>query len=163
MESTELSTKFSVGDVVVYPAQGVGNIECLEIRKEREYLKIRLSASDMDVLLPSENADKLGLRHLASKDEVLSSLASLSDRIRISAADWKTRLLENQALLKEGKISSVALIVNNLYRRSKIKDLPALERRLYDSALSMLVDESSYVLGISREEARKLIFSKLES
>ena len=162
MDSTELSIKFNVGDIVVYPTQGVGVIQCLEIRKDREYFRIRLTESDMDVLLPSDHASNLGLRHLASKNEVYKALQSLSKEIKASSTDWKTRLLENQQLLKEGTLESIAQIVNSLYRRSKVKQVPALERKLYDSALSMLVDESSSVLGIGREDTRKEIFLKLE-
>ena len=112
--------------------------------------------------MPSDHASNLGLRHLASKNEVYKALQSLSKEIKASSTDWKTRLLENQQLLKEGTLESIAQIVNSLYRRSKVKQLPALERKLYDSALSMLVDESSSVLGIGREDTRKEIFLKLE-
>ena len=163
MDSTELSIKFNVGDVVVYPTEGVGIVECLEIRREREYLKIKLSGSDMDVLLPADNASVLGLRLTASAKEVKEALLSLSKTNGTIPSDWKTRFQENQALLKDGRVSSVAMIVNNLYRRSKIKELPALERKLYDTAISMLVDESSYVLGIDKEDMRKEIFIKLEN
>ena len=163
MDSTELSIKFNVGDVVVYPTEGVGIVECLEIRREREYLKIKLSGSDMDVLLPADNASVLGLRLTASAKEVKEALLSLSKTNGTISSDWKTRFQENQALLKDGRVSSVAMIVNNLYRRSKIKELPALERKLYDTAISMLVDESSYVLGIDKEDMRKEIFLKLEN
>ena len=163
MDSTELSIKFNVGDVVVYPTQGVGSIECLEIRKEREYLKVKLSGTDMDVLLPADNASILGLRLPATAKEVKEALLSLSKTKGNVSSDWKSRLQENQALLKEGKLSSIAMIIGNLYRRSHIKELPALERKLYDTAISMLVDESSYVLGINKEDIRKEIFIKLES
>lgn len=162
MDSTELALKFNVGDIVVYPTQGVGSVQCLEIRRDKEYLRIKLTGSDMDVLLPSDNAANLGLRHLATAEDVKKALSTLSKKIKVSTTDWKTRLQENQVLLKEGSLDSVALVVNSLYRRSKVKELPALERRLYDSALTMLVDESSSVLGIGREEIRKDIFLKLE-
>ena len=76
--------------------------------------------------------------------------------------DWKQRLLINQELMREGSMTAVANVVNSLYRRSKVKELPVQERKLYDSALTLLVDESSSVLGISAEEVKKKIFSRLE-
>ena len=163
MDSTELSGNFSIGDIVVYPPQGVGLIEKIEKRKDKEYIRIKINSSSMDVLLPLEGAEKLGLRHLASKEKTKSALDALSIVHVPISSDWKARLMENQLLLKSGDLCSIAIVVNNLYRRSKIKELPTLERKLYESALSMLVDESSSVLGISSEEVRKLIFSKLEA
>ena len=40
---------FRVGDAVVYPLQGVGSIISCEKRREREYYRIGIAASDMDV------------------------------------------------------------------------------------------------------------------
>ncbi len=163
MNSTELTNTFTVGDAVVYPSQGVGYIESTETRKEREYLRIRLNTSSMDVLLPAKEAGNLGLRHLTSEEDTNEALDSLSIEIKDIPSDWKVRLSENQALLKNGDLLSVACVVNSLYRRSKLKELPSLERKVYESALDMLVDESSSVLGINSEEMRKTIFAKLEA
>lgn len=161
MNSTDKSV-FNVGDDVVYPMQGVGFILARETRREKEYYRVQISASDMDVLLPVDNASALGLRHLASATEAKKAISSLSERRETRGLDWKQRLLMNQELMKEGTLSSVAKVVNSLYRRSKIKELPVQERKLYDSALSILVDESSSVLGIGTEEMKKKIFAKLE-
>ncbi|MBO8435930.1 MAG: CarD family transcriptional regulator [Spirochaetes bacterium] len=161
MNSTEKSS-FKVGDAVVYPMQGVGCILARETRREREYYRVQITASDMDVLLPVDNASALGLRHLASITEAKKALSSLSEKRESRGMDWKQRLLMNQELMKEGTLSSVAKVVNSLYRRSKVKELPVQERKLYDNALAILVDESSSVLGIGTEEMKKKIFAKLE-
>ena len=63
---------------------------------------------------------------------------------------------------REQEVASIAIVVNSLYRRSKVKELPVQERKLYDNALSILVDETSSVLGIGTEEIKKKIFAKLE-
>lgn len=163
MNSTELSYKFNVGDVVVYPLQGVGSIIGIETRKEKKYMRIRLNGSEMDILLPFDNANKLGLRHTENEPEVKMAISSLSSRSSYdSKTDWKERLNHNQELMKEGSILSIASVVSSLYQRSKVKDLPVMEKRLYDSALSMLVDESASVLGLSIEEMKRQIFSALE-
>mgnify|MGYP002515415463 CR=1 FL=1 len=162
MDSTELTSFFATGDAVVYSSLGIGFIKDLETRNDKKYLRIKLKSSDMDVLLPEHEAVNLGLRHICSKDDVESAFNLLSEKEVKCAQDWKTRMEENKVLLKSGEIKSIAMVVNVLYRRSKIKELPTLERKLYESALSMLVDESSYVLGINSEETRREIFTKLE-
>ena len=65
-------------------------------------------------------------------------------------------------LLKEGSIASFAKVVHSLYSRSKVKELPVQERRLYESALVLLIDEASFATGKSPDEIKKMIFSKLE-
>jgi CarD family transcriptional regulator len=68
----------------------------------------------------------------------------------------------NLELLKKGSIRDIASIVRSLYHRSKVKELPILERKLYDSAQKLLEDEISISLKKSREEIQNMIFSKLE-
>ena len=162
MNSTEINAVFKIGDSVVYPLQGVGCILAKEMRNTREYYRVQINSSDMDVLLPVDTAQSLGLRHLASATEVRKAISSLSVRREMGRTDWKQRLILNQELMKEGSMLAVAKVVNSLYHRSKVKELPVQERKLYDSALTLLVDESSSVLGIDQEEMKRKIFSKLE-
>ncbi len=56
----------------------------------------------------------------------------------------------------------IATVVRALYHRSQIKELPILERKLYDNALKLLVDEISFSLNKNKEEVEKIIFIKLE-
>ncbi len=162
MNSTEINAVFKIGDSVVYPLQGVGCILAKEMRNTREYYRVQINSSDMDVLLPVDTAQSLGLRHLASATEARKAISSLSVRREMGRTDWKQRLILNQELMKEGSMLAVAKVVNSLYHRSKVKELPVQERKLYDNALTLLVDESSSVLGIDQEEMKKKIFSKLE-
>ena len=76
-------------------------------------------------------------------------------------ADWKLRYQMNLELLKKGSIQDIATVVRTLYRRSTVKELPILERKLYDSALKLLIDEASLSLAKSKEEMEKLIFSQM--
>ncbi|MBQ0072379.1 MAG: CarD family transcriptional regulator [Spirochaetales bacterium] len=162
MSSTELTRSFEVGEKVAYPSHGVGKIESKEERNGKTYLKLHIDGEDSVVLLPESNADNLGLRHLATPEVIWDALDGLSDRTREVTADWKQRLTENQNLMKEGTLSAVASVINVLYRRSKVKELPSIEKKLYDTALSALVDEVSSVLNKDQEEVRRIIFSKLE-
>jgi CarD family transcriptional regulator len=79
------------------------------------------------------------------------------------AGDWKMRYQTNRELLKNGEVTDIAKVVQNLYHRSKIKELPIMERKLFDSALKLLVDEVGFSLGLPVEEVEQMIFSKLES
>lgn len=56
----------------------------------------------------------------------------------------------------------IASVVRTLYTRKKVKELPIMERKLYDSALQLLVDEVSFSLAVSKKEVEELVFQKLE-
>ena len=57
---------FDVGDNVVYPHHGAGTVVSRDTRvvlgQEREYLTIKILHNDMTVNVPTENAEKVGLR-----------------------------------------------------------------------------------------------------
>ena len=53
-------------------------------------------------------------------------------------------------------------MVRALYHRSRIKELPILERKLYDSALKLLIDEISFSLDKSKGDVEELVFAKLK-
>ena len=74
MSSAELNAVFNIGDSVVYPLQGVGCILSREKRNSREYYRVQIASSDMDVLLPVDKAAEIGLRHLASVTEAKKAL-----------------------------------------------------------------------------------------
>ena len=87
---------------------------------------------------------------------------SLRKSIEPVLADWKLRYQMNLDLLKKGSIIDIANVVRALYHRSRIKELPILERKLYDSALKLLIDEISFSLLKGKDEVEELIFSKLK-
>src|SRR5258705_5934760 len=65
---------YKVGDKVVYPHHGAGTVVKKEKREvlgqQREYLTIKILHNDMTVQVPSENADKVGLRRVIGEKEV---------------------------------------------------------------------------------------------
>ena len=80
----------------------------------------------------------------------------------------KRAVIENieptEAYLKrrKGTIADIAAIVRCLYNRSKVKELPILERKLYDQAKKLLEDEISIAMGIDVKEIESQIHTKLE-
>jgi CarD family transcriptional regulator len=162
------STKgFQVDQKVVYPSQGVGvikSIEHKEFKKEKvPYYVIYLEVSDMTIMVPVNKAEELGIRPIVPRDEALRALELFGEDYEPIPSDWKMRYQMNLDLLKKGSVSDIASIVRSLYHRSKVKELPILERKLYDSALKLLQDEVAYSLRKPRDEVESMIFSRLES
>ena len=151
---------------VVYPLQGVGHINAIEERSFQNnmmlYYIIYLEVSDMTIMVPVEKADELGIRPIVDKRQAHKALKLISEDYEPLPADWKMRYQMNLDLLKKGSVLDIATVVRTLYHRSKVKELPILERKLYDSALRLLVDEISFSLQKRKEEVEEMVFSKLE-
>ena len=159
-------TKFQIDQKIVYPSQGVGKIteifEKIFRGTPMMYYKIYIEASDMIVMVPVEKAEELGIRSIVSSEEAEKALNSLADDFEPITSDWKLRYQMNLDLLKKGTIADIAAIVRCLYNRSKVKELPILERKLYDQAKKLLEDEISIAMGIDVKEIESQIHTKLE-
>ena len=161
-----METKFKVNQKVVYPSQGVGVVTEIFEKKFRDennlYYKIYIEASDMIVMVPVAKAEELGIRQIVSAKEAQEALELLSAEFEPITSDWKLRYQMNLDLLKKGTVKDIATIVRCLYNRSKVKELPILERKLYDSAKKLLEDEISFALGKPSKEIEAAIHTKLE-
>jgi CarD family transcriptional regulator len=161
------STEFKKGQQIVYPLQGVGLVEKIEERLFKgemvPYYVMYFDVSDMTIRIPVATASEQGIRAIVPKAESEKALGIISADYEPVPTDWKLRYQMNLDLLRKGDVTDIALVVTKLYHRSKVKELPILERKLYDSALRLLVDEVSFSLGKKKDEVEQLIFMKLEA
>ena len=157
---------FQVDQKVVYPSQGVGVIKSIEQKKFKNtkimYYIIYLEVTDMTIMVPVDQAVGLGIRPTVSRDEAMKALELIGEDYEPIPSDWKLRYQMNLDLLKKGSVRDIATIVRSLYHRSRVKELPILERKLYDSAFKLLEDEVSISLRKSRDEVENMIFSRLD-
>ena len=161
-----METEFKVDQKVVYLSQGVGIVKEIFEKTFKDqnilYYKIYIEASDMMVMIPVSKAQDLGIRQIVSKEEAEEALKLLSDEFEPITSDWKLRYQMNLDLLKKGTVKDIATIVRCLYNRSKVKELPIMERKLYESAKKLLEDEISFALGKTAKEIEAEIHTKLE-
>jgi CarD family transcriptional regulator len=165
--NTPQKTTFQEKQHVVYPLQGVGRIDSVEEREFQGstllYYVIYLEVTDMTVMVPVDKAEELGIRAIVPSKEANQALKLISEEYEPVTADWKMRYQMNLDLLKKGSVKDIATVVRTLYHRSKIKELPILERKLFDSALRLLVDEVSFSLEKPKSEVEQIVFGKLET
>jgi len=158
---------FLVDQKVVYPSQGVGVIKSIEQKKFKDskipYYVIYLEVTDMTIMVPVDKARELGIRPTVSRDEALKALDLIGEDYEPIPSDWKMRYQLNLDLLKKGSVRDIVAIVRSLYHRSKVKELPILERKLYDSAFKLLQDEVSISLRKPKEEVENMIITRLDS
>ena len=160
------NVQYKLGQQLVYPLQGVGEVVKIEERVFQEkqvlYYIVYLPVSDMTVMIPINKADELGIRSIVSKKQANDALELIGEDYEPITTDWKLRYQMNLDLLKSGTVNDIATVVRALYHRSRVKELPILERKLYDNALTLLVDEIHFSLAIEKKMVEKMIFKKLE-
>lgn len=158
--------QFKIGDHVVYPLQGVGVVTDIKKRTihNREILNyvIYLDISDMTVTVPIDKASSIGLRGIVDASEASKAIESIRGRYEPSTLDWKQRYLANVELVQQGSIGNVAKVVQALHHRSRIKELPVQERKLYENALRLLIDEASFALDKPTAQIKKMVDECLE-
>jgi len=157
---------FEVNQKVVYPLQGVGQIMSITERvfkgKPTQYYQLFLPVTDMTVMIPVHKAVEIGIRAIVPKEKAQEAFEIIASDFEPITADWKLRYQMNLDLLKSGDITDIALVVRNLYHRSKVKELPILERKLYDSAMKLLIDEIAFSLDVQVGEVERIVHEKLE-
>jgi CarD family transcriptional regulator len=148
---------FEIGDNVVYPHHGAGQVikkEKKEILGEtREYLTIKILHNDMTVMVPCENAGKAGLRRVIDEDTVKKVLAVLSDEVSEMPKNWNRRFKHNRDKIKTGDIYELAEVVRNLAVREQDKGLSTGEKQMYTRAKKILASEMMYALEKTEDEA----------
>lgn len=152
---------FRIGDMAVYPAQGVGEVLGIESREvsgnQETFYLLRLLDSDKKIMIPLNKAPTVGLRQVIDRDQVPDVLGLLRTRpIRLSRQNWNRRYRGYIEKLKTGSVFDVAEVLRDLYLLRYQKPLSFGERRLLDQARELLVRELSVatdgpVLDVQRE------------
>mgnify|MGYP000843989883 CR=1 FL=1 len=154
-------TGFDVGDYVVYPMHGVGQINAVQkqeiLGKKTKCYILDITASKMKVMISVDKADTIGIRPIIKKKDVKRVLDLLRKDEMDTEEDWKIRYQNNMTKIKSGDIYSVAEVCRNLYKRARDKELSLMERRLYESAYNLVSSEIAISREISMEEAGNLI------
>ena len=159
------SLEFEVGDNVVYPHHGAGQVIRKELKEilgeKREYLTIKILHNDMTVMVPTENAALAGLRRVIDEETVKKVLAVLGDECSDMPKNWNRRFKYNRDKIKTGDIYELAEVVRNLGIREAEKGLSTGEKQMFTRAKKILASELMYALEMNEEEVEHHIYSLL--
>jgi CarD family transcriptional regulator len=158
---------YKVGDKVVYPHHGAGTVVKKEKRdvlgEKREYLTIKILHNDMTVNVPSENAEKVGLRKVIGEDMVKVVVKALTGGGTQMPKNWNRRFKHNRDKMKTGDILELAEVVRNLSLRDAEKGLSTGEKQMFVKAKKILASELMYAKDMDEEEAAEWLDGVLVS
>lgn len=153
---------FCLQEKVVYPGYGVAKIQRIITKlvsgSEATFYELIFLNKDMTVLVPTANAESVGLRALSSPEliqDVFDSLTAPAQRINhieFTASNWNKRNKEYQHKLKTGDLRELSEIYRDLHFISTYKELSFGEKHLLQQIESLLVEEISLVEDLGQEK-----------
>jgi CarD family transcriptional regulator len=148
---------FKEGDLAVYPAHGVGIIEAVEKKElgngSKDFYIMRILENGMIIMIPTDNARAVGLRTLIDGGEVPRVYEILKSRtIEVESQTWNRRYREYMEKIKTGSVFEVAAVLRDLCRLKTDKTLSFGERKMLDTARSLLVKELALAGQMAEEQ-----------
>lgn len=154
----EVDYMFQIGDNIVYPMHGAGIIEAIEEKefsgKKQQYYVIKMSISNMQVMIPMGKISSSGIRPitdiLALKHIIHIFQHGETDKL----LPWKQRYKVNTDKIKTGEIQEGAEVVRDLMRINKEKALNTSEKKMLDNAHEFLISELGLIKGITENQIK---------
>lgn len=155
---------FKIGDKAVYPAHGVGIIEDIKCKvisgNKRTFYVLRILEKEMTIMIPTDNAESVGLREIIDKKEVPKVFRILSERNgKIDCQTWNRRYREYMEKIKSGSVFEVAEVLRDLVHLKNDKALSFGERQMLDLAQNLLVKELSIAKNMAEDKVRLRLLS----
>jgi CarD family transcriptional regulator len=153
---------FKVGEKVVYPAHGVGEIEAIRTHvisgTEKKFYMLRILETDMKIMIPIDNVDSVGLRKIIDRAMVTKVYKVLRQKkVETDQQTWNRRYREYTEKIKTGSILEIAKVLRDLFVLKGDKELSFGERKMLDTARNLLVKE----LSIARSHSEEKIMEEL--
>ncbi len=137
---------FKMGDKIVYPGHGVGEIEGVRTHvlggQEHHIYNIKILDSGMKVMVPVTQAAAVGLRRIIDKKAIDTVYDILRDRnFKIDTQTWNRRFRDYSQKIKTGSVFEIAIVLRDLSVLSADKELSFGEKKMLDMAEALLVSE----------------------
>lgn len=155
-------TQFKPGDKAVYPAHGVGEVKAIETREiagsRQTFYILKILDNGMTIMVPTQNVQSVGLRELIDEEQVDEVYEILRERdITVDNQTWNRRYREYMDKIKTGSVYEIAEVLRDLSLLKFDKELSFGERKMLDTARSLLVKELSIAQECDEEEVLKEI------
>lgn len=158
---------FKVGDNAVYPGHGVGRVVAIETKEilgnKQTFYSINILDSGMKIMVPKDNAASVGLRPIISREEAAKVIEILKEtNVKIDNQTWNRRYREYMEKIKTGSVYEIAEVLRDLFLLKVDKELSFGERKMLDTARSLLLRELTLATGtdhLREQEEVRTIFN----
>ena len=154
---------FKVGESAVYPAHGIAIIKRIDERqvagKVKRFYVLQVIENQMTIMVPTDNAEAVGLRSIISDEDVMKVYSILKMRdVKIDQTTWNRRYRDYMEKIKTGSIYEISEVLRDLFLLRHSKDLSFGERKMLDQAKALIVKE----LSIARHTQEAVIEQEIQ-
>jgi RNA polymerase-interacting CarD/CdnL/TRCF family regulator len=148
---------YKIGDKVIHWTYGLGEIVDVEEKNINGQLKkcYVVQITNMKIWTPIDDQEQHCLRVPTSPDgfmRLFSILTSPSEKLAEDRVQRKNLLM---AQLKDGQLASICRVVRDLTHFKRIAKLSDQERSILERAVTTLLTEWSFSLGIPLDQAQQ--------
>ncbi len=149
---SELPSVFEVGQKVVYPGHGVGQVQTIETKeiagRKISFYMVRIFETGVTVMVPLDKVQNVGLRPTASEAEIEQVYGMLRKKeIVVELTTWNRRYREYMEKIKTGSIFEICEVVRDLCVIRQDKVLSFGEKKMLELAKGLLVKELAIAEG----------------
>ena len=153
---------FNLGDHVVCPGHGVGQICSVETKDSNgtpaSFYIIKVISNGMKVMIPVDSKD--GVRALIPSTETEGVFELLKDQnVKVDMSTWNRRHREYSLKVKTGSLLEIADVLRQLLLLKTTKKLSFGERKMLDQCKDLIVKEISLSTGTSEGDVSNKIDS----
>jgi len=151
--------KLEVGDLVVYPIYGVGEIENFDTYNvdgsQQDFILINFKQDKMKLRIPKIKAANSGLRKLSNKNRLSKALEVLAEKPSVKKDMWIKRAKEYEKNINSGDPVLIAEVVRDLHKKEdSLEQQSYSERQIYLTALNRLSNEYAAVQNLEKKAAK---------
>ena len=157
---------FKVGDQVVHPQHGIGEVVKLDDRnfgsnRMRRYYEVSIPNGGSTLWVPLE-PPSYGLRKLAERSDIAECRVILVSRPSPLPDDARTRQPKLAERLRQGRIQVQCEVVRDLYAFGEHKSLYGSMANFFRQTQNVLCEEWAVVEGVTLEEAIREVTTLLQ-
>jgi CarD family transcriptional regulator len=121
--------------------------------EKKSYVTMRVHTSELEIQLPADNFDLVGVRAVIDDEGVQRVYSVLQEDVVEEPSNWSRRFKANQEKMASGNVLRVSEVVRDLWRRDGASGLSAGEKRMLQKARQILISELALALALSDDDA----------
>ena len=147
--SKKKSNNFNIGETVVYPKHGVGEIQKIETMKlsniKSKFYVVKMEQEKLTIRVPLEKQKEVGLRKISSKKNIEEVFYTLKLKPKIRRIMWSRRAQEYETKIYSGDPIKIAEVIRDLFKKNNQPEQSYSERQMFQMALERLAREVAAV------------------